>query len=187
MPADKRLNPMSSVSEQQIAQLEKRIDDLKGEYIQFFNHDIKLPPEKKREELEIAVRKLIYGGAKSARLDMIIQNLAQRFNLYNNMWLKKLSEMEFGGGEFKKKQAAAPLPPKKSRAQREVYLTLNDEETFARLVEAYQELLPQSGRTEKEKEKIINGMKAKMLTHNLVEAHITFTVQDNKLSIRIKK
>jgi len=188
MPLDERLNSAAAAIEQQIAALEKKIDDLKAEYIQFFNHEIKLPPEKKREDLEIAVRKLVYGGAKTARLDMIIQNLAQRFSLYNNLWLKKLSEMEFGGQAPRKKKTAAPPPtPKRDKGQREVFITLNDEATFENLVDAYLELLPASGRTEKEREKIIGSMKSKMLTHNLVEARVTFTLQGDKLSIRIKK
>jgi hypothetical protein len=186
MPLDERLNPASTTTEQQIALLEKRIDDLKAEYIQFFNHETKLPPEKKREELEAAVRRLVFGGAKTARMDMIIQNLAQRFSLYNNLWLKKLSEMEFLGSAPLKKKPAAP-PPKRVKGQREVFITLNDEDTFERLVDAYRELLPDSGKTEKERQKIIEGMKTKMVTHNLVEARVTFTVQDGKLSIRIRK
>ncbi len=94
MPLDDRLNPTSTTSDKQIAELEKKIDDLKTEYVLFFNGDTKLPPEKKREDLEKAVRKMIYGGSKTARMDMIIQNLAQRFSLYNNLWLKKLNELE---------------------------------------------------------------------------------------------
>lgn len=188
MPLDERLNPVSTTTDQQIAQLEKKIDDLKAEYILFFNHETKMPPEKKREDLEKAVRKMIYGGAKTARMDMIIQNLANRFNLYNNLWLKKLNEMEFGTSLLQKKQAAKPPPPsKRGKEKLDVYVTLNDEKTFERLVDAYRELLPANGKTEKERQKIIDGMKAKMLTHNLVEAHVSFAIQDGKLSIRIKK
>jgi hypothetical protein len=188
MPLDERLNPASAATEKQIVDLEKKIDDLKGEYLLFFNGESKLPPEKKREDLEKAVRKLIYGGAKTARLDMIIQNLASRFSLYNNLWLKKLNELESGVSTIQKKKSFQPPPAlKKEKGPREIYLTLNDEATFERLVSAYRELLPNSSSTEKDRNKIIETMKTKMLTHNLVEARITFTVQKGKLSIRIKK
>ena len=96
MPVNDRLNPLSTTTEQQVALLEKKIDDLKAEYILFFNGDTRQPPEKKREDLEKAIRRLIYGGSKSAKMEMIIQNVAQRFSLYNNMWLKKLNELEIG-------------------------------------------------------------------------------------------
>jgi len=190
MPQHERFNPASTATERQIAELEKRIDDLKAEYLLFFNGETKLPPEKKREDLEKAVRMLIYGGAKTPRLDMIIQNVAQRFSLYNNLWLKKLSELECGTPLTQKKKAqrpAPPPPPRTGKGQREVFLTLNDEKTFERLFEAYREMTPDGGDAEKDREKIINGMKAKMLTNNLIEARITFTVQKGKLSIRIKK
>jgi hypothetical protein len=186
MPLDERLNPSSSTTDKQVADLEKKIDDLKAEYILFFNGDSKQPPEKKREDLEKAVRKLIYGGSKTARMEMIIQNVAQRFSLYNNLWLKKLNELESGVSAIqKKKNLQPPAPPRKEKEQREIYLTLNDEDTFERLVSAYRELLPNS--SEKEREKVIETMKTKMLTHNLVEARVTFALQKGKLSIRIKK
>jgi hypothetical protein len=188
MPLDNHFNPASTTAEKQIAELEKRIDDLKAEYLLFFNGESRLPPEKKREDLEKAVRKLIYGGAKTARMDMIIQNVASRFSLYNNLWLKKLNELESGTANLQKKNAPPPPPPpRKEKGTRDVFLTLNDEATFERLFEAYRELQPDSGEAERDKEKIINGMKAKMLTNNLVEAHVTFTVQKGKLSIKIKK
>jgi hypothetical protein len=191
MPLDERLNPASAATEKQIVDLEKKIDDLKAEYLLFFNGETKLPPEKKREDLEKAVRKLIYGGAKTARLDMIIQNLASRFSLYNNLWLKKLNELESGVSTIQKKKSfqPAPAPPKKDKdkEQREIYLTLNDETTFERLVAAYREFLPNGQSADKDRVKIIETMKTKMLTHNLVEARVTFAVQKGKLSIRIKK
>ncbi|MBN2345682.1 MAG: hypothetical protein JXO51_04765 [Candidatus Aminicenantes bacterium] len=187
MADDERLNPASAVSDKQVAELEKRIDDLKKEYILFFNGESKLPPEKKREDLERAVRKLVFSGAKTARMDMILQNLAQRFNLYNNLWLKKLSELEAGTSTIRKKKAAPPPPPKREKQSREIFVTLNDEETFEHFVAAYRDLLPGGGPSEKEREKLIESVKAKMLTNNLVEARIFVSKQHGKLSIKIKK
>ena len=53
---------------------------------------------------------MIYGGAKTAKMSMIIQNLAARFSLYNNLWLKQLNEMESGISRLQKKKNAAPAP-----------------------------------------------------------------------------
>ena len=194
MPLDERLNPAATATEKQIAELEKKIDDLKSEYILFFNGEIKLPPEKKREDLEQAVRKLIYGGAKTAKMDMIIQNVASRFSLYNNLWLKKLNELEGGTSPLQKKKASQlppqpkPQPqPKKEKAIQEVYLSLNDENSFENLFAAYLQLLPKNSKAAKEKDNIINSMKAKMVTNNLVEAKVGLAFQNGKLSITIKK
>lgn len=190
MPLDERLNPTSATTDKQIADLEKKIDDLKAEYILFFNGDTKLPPEKKREDLEKAIRRMIYSGSKTARMDLIIQNLAQRFSLYNNMWLKKLNELECGTpAQQKKKRAQAPVPapPKADKGQREIYLTLNDEATFERFAAAYRELLTENSKSAKERDSLIESIKTKMLTNNLVEARITISKQNGKLSIRIRK
>jgi hypothetical protein len=186
MPVNDRLNPLSTVTEQQVALLEKKIDDLKAEYILFFNGDTRQPPEKKREDLEKAIRKLIYGGSKSPKMEMIIQNLAQRFSLYNNMWLKKLNELAIGTPLTRARKAAPPKPGREKET-RELYLTLNDEETFERFAAVYREMLPESGASEKERDQVIESIKTKMLTHNLVEARVTFSRQKGKLSIRIKK
>lgn len=185
MPSDERLNPAATATEQQIAQLERKIDDLKAEYILYFNGDTRQPPEKKREDLEKAVRKLVYGGSKSAKMEMIIQNVAQRFSLYNNLWLKQLNERESGMAPGKKKKSAPSSPLRPDKGPREVFLTLNDEETFERFAAAYQELLPGGG--DAEREKIIASIKSKMVTHNMIEARVSFSKQHGKLSIRIKK
>lgn len=188
MPLNDRMNPLSAATEQQVVLLERKIDDLKAEYILFFNGETRQPPEKKREDLEKAIRKLIYSGSKSAKMDMIIQNVAQRFSLYNNLWVKKLNELEIGTTLNRKKKAAEPhLKPRPEKEAHEVHLNLNDEKTFERFASVYFDLLPEGGTSQKEREKLIENIKAKMLTHNLIEAHITFSTLKGKLSIRIKK
>jgi hypothetical protein len=188
MPIDERLNPASTATENQIADLERKIDELKSKYILFFAGELKQPPEKEREYIENAVRKLVYGGAKTARIDMIIQNLASRFSLYNNLWLKKLNELESGVQVIKKKTAQQPAqPPKREKEQLEISLNLNDEESFERLYEAYLEMHPAGAGMDREKERIIGSIKAKMLTYNLVEAKVSVALQKGKLSVKLKK
>jgi hypothetical protein len=191
---DDRLNPASTTSEQQVAVLEKKIDDLKQKYILFFSGESKQPPEKEREDLEKAVRSLIYGGAKSARIGMIIQNLASRFNLYNNLWLKQMTELESGVSRLQKKKGFAPPPPPAPRPQakkdapgREIFLSLNDEGSFDKFFTAYQQQLPANARSSADKEHIINSMKSKMVTHNLVEIRVNVTLKNGKLNITIKE
>jgi len=188
MQEEDRLNPGSTASEKQVAVLERKIDDLKAKYILFFAGELKVPPEQERADAEKAIRNLIYGGAKTTRMNLIIQNVAARFSLYNNFWLKQLNEMESGISRLQKKKNAAPPPqPKKEKDYQEVLLNLNDENSFENLFAAYQQLLPKNSKTAKDKDKIINSMKTKMLTHNLVEAKVSITFQNNKLSVTIKK
>ncbi|MBN2399827.1 MAG: hypothetical protein JXI33_05735 [Candidatus Aminicenantes bacterium] len=193
MIEDERLNPGSTATEKQIGDLERKIDELKQKYILFFSGETKQPPEQEREETEKAVRKLIYGGAKSAKMSMIIQNLAARFSLYNNLWLKQLNEMESGVSRLRKKNFAT-LPPdkfqpqsRKNKGQQEVFLSLNDEESFEKFFMAYQQLLPQAKRAGLDKEGVINSVKSKLVTHNLVETKVSVTLQNGKPSITIKE
>lgn len=187
MPLDDRLNPASTTTEKQIADLERKIDELKSKYILFFAGELKQPPEKEREFIETAVRKLVYSGAKTASMDMIIQNLASRFSLYNNLWLKKLNELESGTPTLQKKSDRPSPPPKRKKELLEISLNLNDEDSFERLYDAYRELLPDKGKTDNRKDKIIGSIKTKMLTNNLVEARVNLTIQNGKLSIKIKQ
>jgi hypothetical protein len=188
MPEEDRLNPGSSASEKEVAALERKIDDLKMKYILFFAGESKLPPEQERTDTEKAIRNLIYSGAKTARINMIIQNLAARFNLYNNLWLKQLNESESGISRLQKKKSTAPPPqPKKENAYGEVLLNLNDENSFENLFTACRKLLPKNSKAAKDKESIINSIKTKMLTNNLVEVKVSVAFKNGKLSITIKK
>ena len=194
MIEDDRLNPGSTASEKQVAALERKIDDLKAKYILFFAGESKLPPEQERTDTEKAIRNLIYGGAKTARMSMVIQNLAARFTLYNNLWLKQLSESESGISRLQKKKIVATPPqskpqpqPKKEKAYQEVYLSVNDENSFENLFAVYLQLLPKNSKAAQDKDSIINTMKTKMLTHNLVETKATVAFQNGKLSITLKK
>ena len=192
---DERLNPGSTTSEQQVSALERKIDDLKSKYILFFSGESKQPPEKEREDLEKAIRGLIYSGAKTARMSMIIQNLAARFSLYNNLWLKQMTELESGVNRKAKKKIAAPPPPRpeprpphnKDKAAQEVFLSLNDESSFERFFAAYSQQLPPNARVGANKDGIINSIKSKMLTHNLIETRVHVALKNGKLSITIKE
>ncbi|HSQ35427.1 MAG TPA: hypothetical protein VLQ89_05480, partial [Candidatus Binatia bacterium] len=73
------------------------------------------------------------------------------------------------------------------RIYREVQLNLNDEDSFEKMYASYRQLLPKNNSSDQDKETIINTMKAKMLTNNLVEAKAGIALQNGKLSITIKK
>ena len=188
MQEEDRLNPGSTASEKEVAALERKIDDLKAKYILFFAGESKLPPEQERTDMEKAIRNLIYGGAKTTKISMIIQNLAARFNLYNNLWLKQLNESESGISRLQKKKDAAPTPrPKKENACQEVLLNLNDENSFENFFATFRQLLLKNSKGVKDKDTIINSMKITMLTHNLVEAKVNVPFQNGKLNVTIKK
>ena len=46
--------------------------------------------------MEIKIRKILINEQKSPRLKLITQNLSSKFMVYNNLWKKKMNEIESG-------------------------------------------------------------------------------------------
>lgn len=187
-------NLATAAAEKLIQDLDHKIETLKSKYILFFNGDENLPPEKARVELEKSIRSLLSNETKSARLNMLIQNLATKFSLYNNLWLKKLNEREFGVPQHGARSTATPLraqkaepvrdTPKAEKAACEADINLNDESTFDHFFHLYREMLPTI--SDQDSEKVVNAMKIKLISNNLVRAHLRLSLQNGKLNIKIK-
>ena len=82
--------------EQSILKLDQRIENLKIDFNLFFSGEVSIPPEKERGSIENQIRKLSNEEQKSAKINLLIQNISSKFALYNNMWLKRLHEIEVG-------------------------------------------------------------------------------------------
>lgn len=173
-----------------IRALDSRIENLKSSYNMFFSGEIRIPPEKERTDIEKSLRILTNSSAKSPRDAMMIQNLTSKFSLYNNLWLKKLNELESGSPllERKRKPAAPTSPPVEPQAKKvaEVTISLTDESTFEKFYQAYRQLNPGSGRTD-QKEKIIQAIKATLVSNRMAYARIEMSSRQGKVNIKIKK
>jgi hypothetical protein len=183
-------HPAATGSEKLVQDLDRKIEALKIKYVLFFSGDENIPPERDRLELEKSIRFLLSGDTKSARLNMLIQNLAAKFALFNNLWLKKLSDRETGIQLHGARAGAAPPPPQPKaagqpeRITREADINLNDERSFEAFSRVYRELMPSM--SEQDSEKVVNAMKVKLISHNLVEARLRLSLHDGKLNIKIK-
>ena len=179
-----------SGTEHTIRSLDLRIENLKSAYNLFFSGEIRVPPEKERTDIEKSLRNLTYSSAKSPRTTMMILNLASKFSLYNNLWLKKLNELESGVSPRQKKARpfASPAAPAKNQGQKEneIIVRMTDESTFENLYRAYRQLKPDSGEGE-QKEKIIQAIKSKLTASNLATARIELSSRQGKINIKIKK
>ena len=179
-----------SGTEQTIRLLDLRIENLKSAYNLFFAGEIRVPPEKERTDIEKSLRSLTYSSAKSPRTAMMILNLASKFSLYNNLWLKKLNELESGVSPRKGKgrSFAPPAAPAKNQGQKEneMIVRMTDESTFENFYQAYRQLKPDSGKEDR-KEKIIQAIKSKLIASNLEMARIELSNQQGKINIKIKK
>ena len=172
-----------------IREMDRRVEDLKLKFNLFFTGEIRIPPEKEREELEIRIRNLMSKGHKSPRVNLLIQNLGSRFSLYNNLWLKRLNELETGISIIKRKKIAymedyKPPPPKVKPI--DVEICLNHEESFEKFFDDYSLMSSASTQKSLNKEKLINSVKAKLITENMVDAQVNLSIKNGKVKIKIK-
>jgi hypothetical protein len=173
-----------------IRALDSRIENLKSSYNMFFSGEIRIPPEKERIDVEKSLRILTNSSAKSPRDAMMIQNLTSKFSLYNNLWLKKLNELESGSPllQRKKKPDAPASSPGENQAKKvaEVTISLTDENTFEKFYQVYRQLNPGSGKAD-QKEKIIQAIKATLISNRMAYARIEMSSRQGKINIKIKK
>jgi hypothetical protein len=174
--------------EGEIYKLDSRIENLKTQYILFFSGELQTPPEKEREAIETAIRKLLYSDQKKARINLLIQNIASKFTLYNNMWLKRLHEVETGMVVIKKKpQVYMDKPRAPQKVEHNINVSLNHEESFDQFYEKYKTAIPGGEKNVSSRNQLINSLKAKLISSNLIDAQVNLTVEQGKLKIKIKK
>ncbi|MCK4836085.1 MAG: hypothetical protein KAT17_05590 [Candidatus Aminicenantes bacterium] len=180
-------NPKGSGLEQLIVSLDRRIEDLKIKFNLFFSGELNIPPEKERGDIEKQIRNILSSEHKSAKLTILIQNIASKFTLYNNMWLKRLYEIEVGIVPLHKKRTNnLGEQPDQSIKQKVLLISLNDENSFEQFYNQYCEMSKNKSQKKFDKEKIINSLKTKMITANLIDAKINIVTKHGKVKISLK-
>lgn len=172
-----------------IMSIDAKIEYLKTQFNLYFAGELRVPPEREREDIEKVVRDLMFSAQKSPRGKLLVQNLSSKFSLYNNMWKKKLNEIESGLVTIKKKKTAffeEPIPDKKP-SEEVMDVSLNRENSFESFYDKYNALLKKKPGGEAQKEKIINSLKAKLISQNLIDAKVSLSVKKGKLKLKIKK
>lgn len=175
-----------------VQEINRRIEDLKVQFNLFFTGELRIPPEKERGDLEKRIRNLIYADQKSPRLNLLIQNVSSRWSLYNNMWLKKLNEIETGMHVIQRKKTAymdmeePKAPPKAKAKAKTVNVSLNSEESFDKFFDNYVKMLTDKEKTVPDKEQVINSLKSKLITSNVIDAKVNLSIEKGKVKIKIK-
>lgn len=175
-----------------VQEINRRIEDLKVQFNLFFTGELRIPPEKERGDLEKRIRNLIYADQKSPRLNLLIQNVSSRWSLYNNMWLKKLNEIETGMHVIQRKKTAymdmeePKAPPKAKAKAKTVNVSLNSEESFDKFFDNYVKMLTDKEKTVPDKEQVINSLKSKLITSNVIDAKVNLSLEKGKVKIKIK-
>jgi|GEM_PF-556656 len=176
--------------ERSLLQIDKRIEHLKNLYALYFNGELKLPPEKDRETLEKEIIKLTRTESRSPRVNMMIHNISSKFSVFNNMWLKKMSELESGITRLPtgpKRISQAPSLPAGTKKPKKikVNLDLNREDSFETLVVKFEELLPDKSISTAEKDQLINSLKTKMIMENLVTGKAELELKNGEIELKI--
>ncbi len=186
---------MEPIKEQQrkfedlIRKTEGRIESLKTEYNLFFAGERNIPPEKERVNIEKVIRDIQSKDPRSSKLAFLLQNLASRFYLYNNMWLKKLSQIESG---IINRPSKIPKTEKNSQPEtpisKDSTVSLNKESSFDSFYDDYDKMVKSSKKGKgKSKDDLINTIKLKMISENIIDANINLTINEGKVQIKIKK
>lgn len=179
--------PGEEAAEMVIQDITQRVERLQVEFNLYFQGELRVPPEKERSELEKKIRNLLYTGKKGARLNLLIQNLSSRFSVYNNMWLKRMNEIETGVAKIQRKKVAY-MEQEKARKPKgaSVNVSLNSEDSFDQLFDQYTSLVAKKAKTPPDKDKVINSIKAKMISSNVIDAKVNLSIVKGKLKIKIK-
>ncbi len=176
-------------TEELIKRIEGRIEALKTEYNLFFCGEINIPPEKERVKIEKIIRDMQSKDIRSGKLNFLIQNISSRFYLYNNLWLKKLNQLESGLVKRPKKfPTAESIKSQTKETIKNSNVSLNSEDSFEEFYSNYDKLMKENNNGKgKDKEELINSIKLKMISENIIDANIDMTIKKGKMQIRIKK
>lgn len=185
------LNPDQDNIEMALDEINQRIENLKVEFNLFFSGETRVPPEKERNAIEKKMRNLVYSGKKNARVSLLLQNISSRFSLYNNMWLKRMNEIETGVAPIQKKRVAAMVestkkPKPATTPSVNVEISLNREDSFDSFFDNYAKLSAKKEASPEDKEKVINSIKSKMISSNLIDAKVNLSIVDGKIKIKLK-
>jgi hypothetical protein len=102
------------------------------------------------------------------------------------MWLKRLHDIEVGVVPIIKKPGSNAVGnQEQKRAQKDVLVSLNDENTFEKFFEDFCSLSKKDAIKSSDKESIINSLKSKMITANMIDAKIKLTQKQGKVKVRI--
>ncbi len=180
--------------ENSIQELDRKTENLKIQFNLFFAGELRIPPEKERDKIEKKIRRILSYAEKSSRIKLLTQNLSSKFSLYNNMWLKKLNEIELGLVFIKKQKilktgysSTEKRPPYSQIKEHSVEVSLNDEDSFKKFIDLFNKISLEKLKNQKEKEKIINSLKSKMIFENRIDAKIKLQLKQGKIKITLKK
>lgn len=84
------------LDEEMLENLEKRIEDLRNQFEQYFLGSRKRAPEQDRTTVQFIIRRLSNQSVPNTRLRFRFQQMTAKFNSYNQYWNRVLQQIEAG-------------------------------------------------------------------------------------------
>lgn len=173
--------------ESSVLELSRKLEDLIMQFNLYFNGELRVPPEKERESLAASIRNLQNLHQKSATGAFLMQNLNARFALYNNMWLKKMHDIEVGlplrPGPKPTSQTAAPV----KKTEKATTLDLNEPDTFKEVYSQYQALMTRNQQKVISDKALTEALARRMKEASVEKATVSLSFENGKLKIRLRK
>jgi len=142
------------ISPEILDSIEKRLEDLRNQFEQYFMGSRKVPPLQERTSVQYLIRRLSNYSIPNTRLRFRFQQITSKFNSYNQYWNRTLQQIEAGTyfrNRFKAKQrAAASTPPPPGADKPKAEKGEDIDRLHKELMEA-RKSLNQSGNVSKEK------------------------------------
>ena len=79
-----------------------------------------------------------------------------------------------------------PKPPPPKAKPVNVPISLNHEESFEKFFDDYSRMSSTNAKKSLDKDKIINSVKTKLITENMVDAQVSLSLKNGKVKIKIK-
>lgn len=109
---------MEEITGELLASLDKRVEDLRNWYEQYFMGQRKRAPEQERTSVTFLVRRLANQTINNYQLRFQFQQITAKYNSYNQYWNRIIQQIEAGTyyrdrykAKLHEQEAEAPPPP----------------------------------------------------------------------------
>ncbi len=175
--------------EGKLNELSRKLEDLIMQFNLYFSGELRVPPELDREALASSIRNLQSSHPANASGAFMMQNLNSRFALYNNMWLKKMHDIEVGLPLRPKD--IKPVPPPAAKAPKAPaktsVLDLDNPESFHEIYTQYRSLMTQNNQKIISDQALATALANRMKEAQVQKASVSLSFENGKLKIRLRK
>lgn len=174
--------------EAKIMELSHHLDELILQFNLYFSGELRVPPDMDRQTLAASIRNLQNAGSANATGAFLMQNLNSRFALYNNMWLKKMHDIEVGtplpakGQIPPPKRTEKPKPPESANT-----FDVQNPDSIKAIYAQYQALMTQNNQKAISDTALATALANRMREAHVDKASVSISFENGKLKIRLRK